>query len=215
MFLDVAKPKDIGQGKFFLDLAKLVIQAGFVGRQNRSAFADVLPDRRGLLIREDRHIGKDPQMELFQILQIQIEFRAETLNLSRLGKLAVDADRRTRKEAKEATWEFFDANQAEFDDLFDQLTRLRHQQGTCLGYDTYKQLAYKQMGRTQWGENEAARFRAQVAEYVVPLSNELREQQRRRLGLDKMLFYDQGVMDPEGNPSPQGNDDWVLSLIHI
>ena len=140
-----------------------------------------------------------------------IEFRGETLNLSRLGKFAVDADRRTRKEAKEATWEFFDANQEEFDDLFDQLTRLRHQQGTRLGYDTYKQLAYKQMGRTQWGENEAARFRAQVAEHVVPLSNELREQQRRRLGLDKMLFYDQGVMDPEGNPAPQGDDDWVIA----
>ena len=145
------------------------------------------------------------------LLASPIQFRGETINLSRLGKFVVDADRRTRREAQQVRWGFFDANAGQFDDLFNQLTHVRDQQSTRLGYDRYTPLAYKRMARTQWGEDEAARFRAQVAEHVVPLATELRERQRLRLGLDKMLFYDQSVMDPQGNPAPGGDDDWVIA----
>jgi M3 family oligoendopeptidase len=44
----------------------------------------------------------------------------------------------------------------------------------------------------------------------VPLVLSLKERQRKRLGLDRLEYYDQSFMYNSGNPTPKGNPDWIL-----
>ena len=51
---------------------------------------------------------------------------------------------------------------------------------------------------------------AECAE-LVPLAVEMKESQKRRLGLDKVLFHDELVKDPEGNARPFGDPAQILA----
>ena len=55
-----------------------------------------------------------------------------------------------------------------------------------------------------------ANYRQQVLEEVVPVAAELRERQAKRLGLDKLKYYDVMLNFNTGNPTPKGNPDWIV-----
>jgi M3 family oligoendopeptidase len=44
----------------------------------------------------------------------------------------------------------------------------------------------------------------------VPLCVRLRERQRKTLGVDRLMAWDEAVQDPRGNPQPQGDHDWMV-----
>jgi len=50
----------------------------------------------------------------------------------------------------------------------------------------------------------------QIVETIVPICNKLREEQRKRIGLDKLTFYDEPIFFKSGNPAPHGEKDWML-----
>ncbi|WP_067620237.1 M3 family oligoendopeptidase [Alicyclobacillus acidiphilus] len=145
------------------------------------------------------------------VASAKIPFRGEVLTLSQLGKYVNDPDRTVRKEANEARYAFFAEHEQEFDDLYDRMVKLRTSMAKKLGYENYVQMGYDRMGRTDYGQAEAAVFRKQVEEYIVPLSEELRSRQRTRIGLDKMHYYDLGFHFTSGNPAPKGDPEWIMA----
>lgn len=140
----------------------------------------------------------------------ELEFDGKTLNLSGMVPYYESPDRDVRRAAQETTYGYFAARGEELDVIFDRLVQLRDQMGRALGHDSYVPLAYQNMTRTEYGPAEVARFRDAVREHVVPLSTELRAAQARTLGLEKLLVHDEPLRDPQGNPKPQGDDDWVV-----
>lgn len=140
----------------------------------------------------------------------KLEFQGETHNLSSIGRFLSDADRQTRYDASTIRWKFFSENQERFDDIYDQLVKLRTQIAHKLGYDSFIELAYDRMNRTEYNKKDVEVFRDEVRKYVVPLAVALREEQRKRLELDKLMAWDEPVMDPSGNPKPQGGVDWMV-----
>lgn len=139
----------------------------------------------------------------------QVTFRGETYTLAGLGKFVEDTDRATRAEAQAALWGFFADNAAELDRLYDELVAVRHTMARKLGYENFVQMGYDRMGRTTYGPAEVERFRAGVLEHVVPLAAAGFEEQRQRLGLDRLTFVDQPVKFASGNPKPQGEEAWL------
>ncbi|MEM7235723.1 MAG: M3 family oligoendopeptidase, partial [Planctomycetota bacterium] len=140
----------------------------------------------------------------------EIEFRGENYNLSGLGKFFEDSDRDTRHEAEQARWNWFASKGDELDDVFDKLVKLRHAKAKKLGFKSYTELAYKGLSRTDYDESDVARYRDAVRTHVVPIGTKIRTAQANQLGVDPLMFWDEAVADPQGNPAPHAEHDALV-----
>ncbi|NUN99465.1 MAG: M3 family oligoendopeptidase [Saprospiraceae bacterium] len=139
-----------------------------------------------------------------------IEFQGETYNLSSIQRMETSPDREIRAAACEAKWQFFVANGAEFDHIFDQLVKIRHRIAQKLGYPNFVPLGYARMLRTDYDAAMVQNFRRQIKEFIVPLATQLFERQRIRLGLDVLKHYDDDFRFASGNPKPKGDPEWIV-----
>lgn len=140
----------------------------------------------------------------------KIGFRGEEHNLSSIVRYEMDKDRDTRREAARAKWGFFEENAAEVEGLFGQLVKVRHRIARELGYENFVALGYARMLRSDYGPEMVANFRRQIETCIVPIATRLYERQRRRLGLQKLKYYDEDLRFPTGNPEPQGEPEWIV-----
>jgi M3 family oligoendopeptidase len=134
----------------------------------------------------------------------------QTLNLAGLGPYAEDPDRSVRHEAEQVRWRFFEANAGTLDDLYDQLVKLRHGMARKLGFASFIPLGYPRLRRVDYGPEDVARYRQQVAQHVVPLVGRLLEARRAANGWDRLRFWDEAIIDPAGNPKPAGDHDVLV-----
>lgn len=140
----------------------------------------------------------------------EFDFQGEKFNLSTLVKFRQDPGRQTRHDTEKLLWSWFDEHGERLDIIFDRLVQLRTLMAQKLGFASYIELGYKRMNRIDYGREQVEFYRQQVREHLVPLCTEIYEQQRHRLGLDKLYAYDEGIFDPVGNPRPQGDHDWMI-----
>jgi M3 family oligoendopeptidase len=141
----------------------------------------------------------------------RIAFGGATLNLAGLEPHAQALDRATRHRAEQARWDFFAANGAELDQIYDELVRLRHGMARKLGYESYTTLGYRRMRRVDYGPADVARYRDEIAAHVVPVVGRVLERRRFTLGLDRLSFWDEAIDDPAGNPGPAGDHDFLVA----
>lgn len=144
------------------------------------------------------------------IASCQKEWDGEKLNLTQLGKHTQDKDRETRKKATKLVAEFFEENLDKFDEIYDKMVKVRDRMAKKLGYENYVDLGYKRMGRVDYGKDEVASYRKQIIEDVVPLATELRKRQSKRIGIDDLKFYDEGLQFENGNAKPHGDREWCV-----
>ncbi len=140
----------------------------------------------------------------------KLDIAGKTVNLSGLGPYAEDPDRAVRHEAERVRWSFFADHGEELDSIYDSLVKLRHGMAVKLGYDTYTPLGYRRMRRVDYGPDDVARYRDQVARHVVPLVARLLEARRAEHGWDRLRFWDEALIDPAGNPKPVGDHDTLV-----
>jgi M3 family oligoendopeptidase len=141
----------------------------------------------------------------------KIEFKGETLNLPGLGKYFESSERETRHGAYRAFWNWFAGHGEKLDRIYDELVKLRDGMAKKLGDADFVELGYRRMTRIDYDRNDVERFRDQVRDVVVPLVVKIRERQREKLGLDRLMMWDEPVFDPSGNPKPQGDHDWMVA----
>ena len=159
------------------------------------------------LMMEENKLSSDYQ-KLYA--SAMVEFDGKTMPLPLLGPYKQSTDRAVRKAAYETEGRFFDAHQAELDEIYDKLVKNRTAQAKIMGYENYLPLGYDRMGRNCYGPEKVAEFRRQVVEELVPLVQKVKEDQKARLGLDHMYFYDDIMQFPDGNAKPQGTADDIL-----
>ncbi len=144
------------------------------------------------------------------VASAQIEFDGKTLTLAQMGPYAESTDRSVRKAAMEASYAFYSDNGDTFDEIYDELVKLRHKIATTLGYKNFVELGYVRMNRIDYDANMVNKFRDQVRDYIVPLANRLYKRQAERIGVDKLKFYDQSLDFLTGNATPKGSPDWII-----
>lgn len=140
----------------------------------------------------------------------EIKYDGKVLNLSQMGPYLQSKDRETRKEAVDKATEFFEKNESKFDDIYDKLVKVRDKMAKKLGYENFTELGYLRMGRSEYGPEEVAVFRDQVYKNIVPIANKIRKKQEKRLGLEKIKYYDEPLEFLTGNAKPKGDKDWML-----
>lgn len=141
----------------------------------------------------------------------KIPFHEEECNLSLLSPYLHHRDRQVRKEAWEAYTSFFMEHEEELDWIYDRLVKNRTEQGRKMGHQNFSPLGYARMMRNSYGAEEIASFRRQVKKDFVPFVEELHERRRKRLGIDHLMYFDEGVYFNEGNPVPIGDDQQILA----
>lgn len=139
-----------------------------------------------------------------------IHFEGEDRNLSGLTPFMQSSDREMRKKATDARWNWFATNMDKLDSIYDRLVKLRHQIALKLGYKDFTELGYARMRRSDYTYQEIAGFRESILKHIVPVAIELKEKQRKRLGYDKLAYYDQSFNYSTGNPTPKGDADWIV-----
>ncbi len=145
----------------------------------------------------------------------EIEFEGETRNLSGMIPFMESKDRDMRKRASLASWGWIAGQQEKLDSIYSDLVKLRHGIGKKLGYDNFIPVAYARMGRTDWNQQDAKAYRAQIVESVVPLAQKLYKEQAARLGIADMKFYDYNLMFLEGNPTPKGEEAYLVEQAKV
>ncbi len=140
----------------------------------------------------------------------KIDIDGNIVNLSGVAPYATHADRDTRYRAEQARWKFFSDNGEKLDEIFHELTQLRHTMATKLGFENYIGMGYQRMQRVDYKSEDVALFRKQVLEDVVPLAADLRKSQAARLGVDSLMYWDEAAYDLSGNPKPQGDEAWMI-----
>ncbi len=144
------------------------------------------------------------------IASAQIEFNGETLTLAQLYPFTLSSDRSIRQKAWETKSAFFTAHEAEIDEIYDKMVKLRTQIAKTLGYDSFIELGYVRMNRLDYDAQMVANFRKQVLQDIVPLTQKLVQRQAKRLGLDHLYYYDLGFEFPSGNPKPIGTPETII-----
>ena len=141
----------------------------------------------------------------------KIPFQGEECNLYGILKYFSDLDREVRKQAAKKYAEFFEAHDKEMGEIFDRLVKIRHQMGVNMGFKNYIPLGYMLQGRLDYDEKDVAAFREQVRELLVPFCEKLYKAQAKRIGVEKIRFYDEQLIFPEGNAVPVGDRAYLVS----
>ncbi len=144
------------------------------------------------------------------VASAKIQFEGEERTLAQLQPFAESTDRAMRQKANEARFGFFCEHKEKFDEIYDNLVKIRTRIATKLGFENFVELGYARLGRTDYNAEMVANFRDQVKEYIVPIANKLRERQAERIGLESLKYYDEGFKFSSGNATPKGSPEWII-----
>jgi len=145
------------------------------------------------------------------IASAQIEFEGEIYNLPQLNALTTSADREYRHRAYDARISFFEQHESEFDEIYDKLVKVRDKMAKKMGYENYVPLGYYRMYRLDYDEKMVANYRQQILSDIVPIANSLYQRQLKRLGYETLRYYDEKVEFVDGNATPQGSYEEIVS----
>lgn len=137
-------------------------------------------------------------------------FDGKEMNLQKIVPFLFSTDREVRKRACEAYWKFFADNSDKYDEIFTKLVKLRNDMGLKLGYKNFVGLGYALLKRTDYDSKMVSGFRENILKYFLPVVTKLRERKRKRLGLDKVMFYDNPIQFKSGNAKPKGGPDEIV-----
>lgn len=138
------------------------------------------------------------------------EFEGESLNFYGLLKKMQDTNREMRRRALEAWADLYQSIAPQLDEIYSELVQVRCRMAENLGFSDYVDMAYLKNERYTYGREEVSRFRDAIVKHVVPLCQRLFEEQRQRLGVEVLHYYDEALVFPEGNVYPQGTPEEML-----
>ncbi len=141
----------------------------------------------------------------------QIPFEGKTYTISQMSPFKSNPDDARRLAAWKAEGQWYKDHQAQLDDIYDRLVRVRDTMGRKLGYDGFTQLGYYRMERNCYTKEDVEKFRAAVIKYLVPVADQIYRAQAKRLGKEyPMSFADNALQFRSGNPRPAGTPNDIL-----
>ncbi|MBC7318268.1 M3 family oligoendopeptidase [Candidatus Bipolaricaulota bacterium] len=128
-----------------------------------------------------------------------VEFEGRTHTLQQMAKYLEEPDRRVRERAWELIAERRLKDKDELEDIFEELLSLRDKRAKNAGFENFRDYAFRERERFDYGPKECEEFHKGVEEAVVPLLRLLHKERAKRLGLKRLRPWDL-LVDPEGRP---------------
>lgn len=145
---------------------------------------------------EEEKLGQRYQ-KIFGAMTVEFEGRPHTLQ--QMAKYLEEPDRRVRERAWELIAERRLKDKDELEDIFEELLSLRDKRAKNAGFENFRDYAFRERERFDYGPKECEEFHKGVEEAVVPLLRLLHKERAKRLGLKRLRPWDL-LVDPEGRP---------------
>lgn len=136
---------------------------------------------------------------------IKVEFNGELLSEGEIRKYTTSQDRDVRKEATISLNKAYLNLREDFKNILDELVKVRNEIAKVNGFESFADYMNLEKGRRDYGQKELLDFCANVNEELSDFSKRLNDAQAKRLGLEKLKYYDQGLNFIDGNAKPIGN----------
>ena len=140
-----------------------------------------------------------------------IEYKGKEYNIPGLSFFAQSTDRQERQTVHELIGKFFSDNQEQFDKIYDDMVKVRHEMATKLGFKDFVEMGYARMNRLDYNRQDVEVYRKEVKEHIVPIAQAYYDRQQARLGLDEMKYYDLSIEYPDGNANPVGTPEDIVN----
>lgn len=145
------------------------------------------------------------------VASAQIPFEGEVYTLSQLTPFAQSVNEVTRRHATEKITGFYADNEARFDEIYDEMIKVRTEIATKLGFKNYVEFGDVLMNRWDYDRSMIETYRSEVLQKIVPVTQKLYERQAKRNGLEKLNFHDLSLVFPNGNATPKGTPDELVA----
>ena len=139
-----------------------------------------------------------------------VEFMGEKCNFYGLLRHMQSVDRAERKAAFDEWAKLYEGISPKLDEIYGKLVKLRVKKAKALGFGSYIDYVYLSRGRYDYTAKDIAEFREAVRKYITPLCEKLYADQAKELGTDKLQWYDEDLVYPDGNASPEGTPDELV-----
>ena len=146
------------------------------------------------------------------VASAQIDFEGELRTIPQMTPFSQSTDRTTRKAAQLAVTGFFVKHEAEFDEIYDEMVKVRHKIAQSLGFENYVAFADVKMNRWDYNRSMIETYRKEILEKVVPQTQALYKRQAKRNGLEHLQSYDLSLVYPSGNATPQGTPEELVAV---
>lgn len=141
---------------------------------------------------------------------LRISFRGEMRSENEMYPFFDDPDRQTRIDARKALAKAVLEQKDTFAPMLLELISIRDAYAKANGFENYLEYANTSYARRGYGEAEMTAFCQQVKDDLVPLLRDLQQEQRRQLGVDKLMVYDQSIRFADGNAVPAGDAAYLV-----
>ena len=197
--------KVMWESKFRPELEKLIPETIYPGLEcmMKSHSPEIIADEQ----EENALVTKYTQLTS----QLTTEWRGEQKTIAYIRGFLEDKDRGVRKQAAEAIDRALASVSDELDGIYDDLVKVRTRMARKLGYDNYIPLGYHRMGRIDYNQEMVAKFRENVLKSIVPVVTEMKKGIAEALDIEDMKFYDNDVIEGDGNPRPYPDEQGILN----
>ena len=121
---------------------------------------------------------------------LTVEWDGERKTVPALQPYLLENDRALRERAFRRAADAYIEKRGEMADLFGRMVRLRHELAREAGFDSYRDYAFASKYRFDYTTDDCLRFHRGVETAVLPAVARLREDRRRRLGVDTLRPWD-------------------------
>jgi oligoendopeptidase F len=122
--------------------------------------------------------------------KMMIEHEGHEYTLQQAGKFLESEDRTIRESVYRKIAERRFVDKEALNDLFSSLIEKRHQIALNTGFNNYRDYKFAEMGRFDYTPEACFQFHEAVRKEVLPLVNQIYDEQKKRLGLDVMRPWD-------------------------
>lgn len=136
---------------------------------------------------------------------IKIDFDGKSLSEGEIRKYITSENRETRREASIALHKAFINLREEFSNILSELIKVRNELAKVNGFESFADYMNIEKGRRDYGQKELLDFCSSVSEELSDFLIKLSNAQAKRLGLEKLSYYDQSISFVDGNAKPTGN----------
>ncbi len=113
---------------------------------------------------------------------LTVEFEGKELTLQQASNYLKHTDRSVREKVFHLIQEKRWAHTQALDELFDQLTRLRHQVAINAGFENYRDYKFAELGRFDYTPEDCFSFHDAIKNEIVPLVKKLNQERAKKLG---------------------------------
>ena len=167
--------------------------------ERKSMSPEIIPD----MVEENKLVREYSDL----MAGLEFTFRGEKMPRAMLMKYAKDPDRETRRECYEVLGRGLKEHAAELDDIYDRMVHVRDRMAKKMGYPNFIELGYARMGRLCYDADTVKKFRENILTDIVPAVSRFRLENAEKLGIDRYMLYDDGIVIPGGDPKPCGKEE--------